>query len=82
MQFEVTNYDSVPNRTSGRGVSTGMSEAIRSLEIGQSLHIPADGGPHARQRNRVGAIVSYCGGGSKYTVRMREDKSFDVYRIG
>ena len=76
MEFEVTNHKSVPSAR-----RTGLSAAIRSLELNQSINIPADGGSPARQRNRVNAIVQYCGGSEKYTMRMRDDKSFDVYRI-
>lgn len=75
MPFEVTNHDSVPPK-----VKTGLTDALRNLSVNQSIHIPADGGPPSRQRNRIGAICQYVGE-YKFSVRIRQDRSFDIYRI-
>jgi len=76
MSFEVTSHDVVPV---GRS-KNGMTAALRSLQVNQSIHVPCDGSDPSKQRVRIGAICNYVGKGC-FSVRIRPDKSFDVYRV-
>lgn len=76
--YEVTTHESVP--ASSRKESTGLSKALRSLNVNQSIHIPSDDENPVRQRNRIGAICNYVGK-SMFSIRIRPDRSFDVYRV-
>ena len=77
--FKVTTHESVPP-ISSKGRKTGLTAALRNLELNQSLHIPADKQDPTRQRSRILAITQYVGKGL-FSVRVREDRSFDVYRV-
>ena len=77
--FKVTTHESVPP-ISSKGRKTGMTAALRNLEVNQSLHIPADKQDPTRQRSRLLAITQYVGKGL-FSIRVREDRSFDIYRV-
>jgi len=57
MSFEVTSHDVVPV---GRS-KNGMTAALRSLQVNQSIHVPCDGSDPSKQRVRIGAICNYVG---------------------
>ena len=79
MSFEITTHESIP--PIGK---TGLTAILRKLDVLQSVHVPADGDPLRRQGARLRGICNglrKCTITTKYSVRMRPDRSFDIYRI-
>ena len=77
MSFEITTHESAP-AIDGR-VATGLTAALRSLNLNQSVHVPVDGRAGS-QRLRIAALCNAIGAGL-FSVRIRPDRSFDVYRV-
>jgi len=83
MNYKITNNDVIPCFRSGRRASE-LSKVIRSLQLNQSVHVPSDGLDSASgQRRRLSSMCVYASRqtGSRYSIRIRPDRSFDVYCI-
>lgn len=78
-KYKVTAHKEAPSR--GR---TGITEALRALQVNHSLYVPPEKDvPGMRQRSRLSSVTSSLAGktGLKFTIRQNAEKGgFDIYR--
>lgn len=79
VKFKVTSHKNPPPP-----LRTGITEALRALQINQSIYIPFDPETEpSKQRKRLDSLVQTLRTreGLKYTIRKAEKGGFDIYRV-
>ena len=78
-----TKYKVTAHKEAPPPMRTGLTEALRALQVNHSLYVPpAKDVPADRQRNRLTSVVHHLKklDGLVYSVRQNAKGGFDVYR--